>query len=339
MKENKTMTQTITHLIDEDSPVSVTRFLETLIASPAIKAEQKIVIVKHGALFPPKDLGDVIISHLSICKARLPQLLALRARHPWTPMVHVEHRHSERFIAKTIQHPAPFKALLRIAYTLFDRIVAVSETQRRWMAREKLAPEITITAIPPTTDLSPLLALKEPAPGGYRIAFIGALDHPEGCDALIEGFLKADLPQGMLDIWGEGPERAALTTLAGGDQRIRFHGLGDPAAAIAAADVVAIPSAPAPYDLTALEARAAGRLTLISDAPELGEHVRDGAVAVPAGKDAWAAALRRAPLLGQPTRLAYARRRAIETEQNFREAWAALFRSFAPKNNVIAGYS
>lgn len=323
----------ITHLTDDAALGGVTRFLEHLTTSPEIPGEQRIVAVKRGGLYPPRASGDVIVSHLSICWANLPQLIMLRARRPHTPILHVEHSYSQRFVELEVDRPTRFRTLLRIAYSLFDRVVAVSEAQRLWMTRERLASEASLVTIPPTTTLAPFLALKAPEPGGLRFAAIGRLDRQKGLDLLIPAFRRADLPGATLDIRGDGPEREALIALAGGDARIRFHGFSDPVEAMAKADVIAMPSIREPYGLMALEARAAGRLVLVRNIDGLADHVRDGAVAVPDGLDAWAAALRRAPLLQQPQRLDYARRRAAETEQRCDRAWAEML--YAPEARAV----
>lgn len=325
----------IAHLTDDANLGGVTRFLEHLMESPLIPGEQHIVPLKRGGLFPAGASGDAIVSHLAICWSNLPQLLALRARRPRTPIVHVEHSYSQRFVELEVDRPARFKALLRVAYSLFDRVVAVSEAQRLWMTRERLASESALVTIPPTTTLAPFLALKTPKPGGLRFAAIGRLDRQKGLDLLIPAFRRADLPGATLDIRGEGPERDALVALAAGDPRIRFHGFSDPVEAISKADAIAMPSVREPYGLMALEARAAGRLVLVRSIDGLADHVRDGAVAVPDGVDAWAAALRRAPLLQQSQRLDYARRRAAETEQNCDRAWAELFYALAPDARTV----
>ncbi|SLN10152.1 Mannosylfructose-phosphate synthase [Roseivivax jejudonensis] len=288
----------IVHLIDDTNPGGVTRYLDFIAADAAMARLATHVVVPVSRTRPataPIE-ADVIVSHLTVSWRGLPGLMLLRARFPNTPLVHVEHSYCAGFAAARVTAPGRFQTLLRCAYALFDRVVAVSAAQADWLVRRGLVAPSVLEMIRPCVALDAFRAL--PVPGGSvrTIGAIGRFDQQKGFDLLIRAFRAVSDPDLRLQLIGDGPERAALETLAAGDPRISLPGFAaDPAMAMSGCDLVAMPSRWEPYGLIALEAMAARRPLLVANVDGLKDHIANGAVAVEEMTvEAWASAIVRA---------------------------------------------
>lgn len=284
----------IAHLIDDQSLGGVTRYLDFIAGHPGMTAlaRHEIVPVSRTRAGAAKVEADMIVSHLTMSWRGLPGLMALRARYPGLPLVHVEHSYSERFVAANVRHRGRFRSLLRCAYALFDRVVAVSAAQGDWLQQRGLVDPEHLRVIRPCVDLTDVARLSAPQTPLRRIGAIGRLDRQKGFDVLIAAFRAIPDAAARLEIFGDGPERNALAALARGDRRITFHGARPAAEAYAGCDLIAMPSRWEPYGLVAVEARAAGRPVLVSGADGLADHIRHGAVRVPELTEAaWGRAL------------------------------------------------
>ncbi|WP_010140160.1 glycosyltransferase [Oceanicola sp. S124] len=297
----------IAHLVDDQSAGGVTRYLSFISGTPgmAALARHQIVPVSRTRPASVHVKADLIVSHLAITWRGLPGLIALRARHAGTPLVHVEHSYSEGFTAANVPARARFFTLLRCSYALFDRIVAVSEGQGDWLTRRGLVQPDALTVIRPTVDLSGFRAL--PAPEGRLRHFgaIGRFDRQKGFDLLIQAFRDVPGDDLRLTLYGDGPERTRLEALAAGDVRIQFAGFApDPVRAMRQCDVIAMPSRWEPFGIAASEARAARRPLLVSGVDGLADHVRLGAIRVnDPSVEGWTAALQRLAGAQMPTSL------------------------------------
>ena len=318
----------VVHLVDDTSPGGVTRLLDHIRSSDDMAAlgRHSVVPVGRAPLRPPRLEADVIVSHVVLSWRNLPFLAALRARHPRTPMIHMEHSYSPAFAALHVPRPGRFRAMLTASLALFDRVVTISTAQRDWLVPLARLDPAKVALIPPCVDVSRFLALPAPEGPVRRIGALGRLDPQKGFDLLVRAFRRAALSNVTLEIFGDGPQRAELERLARGHPSIRFHGhAADPVAAMAAVDAVAMPSRREPYGLVALEALAAARPLLVSRADGLLDHAAAGAVPVPAlTVEAWAEALRDLAADRAGADPEKARRRAAEAGRRFAEGWAAL---------------
>lgn len=324
------MKQTLLHLVDDETPGGITRFLDHLNTLPAMQSNwtQTRVTIPRGRWSAPRLNADVIVSHLSISWRNLPMLLALRAKHPATPILHVEHTYTSGFMATDVRHPQRFKTLLRTAFALFDFVVAVSEAQHNWFVEADLVRDGRHSVIRPSVDLAPFLAIESPAEAGLRIGMIGRLDFPKGTDVLIRAF-KASAPKSAtLSIFGDGSEQRRLVAIAADDARISFQGHADPVQAMQRCDIIAIPSRREAYGLVALEARAAGRMVLVSGVDGLADQVGRGAVLVGDGESDWHDAMSRLSMLQAAYNPSRGRATAAEDAERSREAWQRLLGCF-----------
>lgn len=321
----------IVHLVDDTSPGGVTRFLEYLRTSEAAATfgQHDVIPVKVGLSRPSSFDADVIVSHVVLSWKNLPFIFALRAKHPGTPLIHIEHSYSPAFEQLHVTSKRRFRAMLTVSLSLFDRVVAISEAQKSWLRSAAGVGDKKLALIPSYVDLSEFLAIA-PVTGDIRsIGAFGRLDPQKGFDILIPAFQKASLEGVTLEIFGDGPERSHLEALAGGDPNIIFHGFSDdPASAMASVDALAMPSRREPYGLVAIEAMAAGRALLVSRVDGLIDHARSGAISVERlTVEDWSRALAALPRLTDTNKRRQARHNAARAEGQFIRGWSALLDS------------
>lgn len=286
---------TVVHLVDDMTAGGVMRVIDHIMTTPEMSefAQHNFKqIDRNGYAIASVD-ADIIVSHLAISWRALPMLMALRLRHPNTALVHVEHSYTEGFVLENVTHKRRFSALLRLAYRLFNRVVAVSDAQGQWLRESGVVGKASLSVIKSCVDLSAFRRLAPSDRSTTVIGAIGRLDRQKGFDVLIKAFRNTTIPNIALHIYGEGKEEPHLRDLAAGDQRIHFCGFVDnPTDAMQAVDVVAMPSRWEAYGLVAIETLAAGRDLLVCNVDGLRDHLFHGATLVTGGEIAdWTAAL------------------------------------------------
>lgn len=276
----------IVHLVDDTTAGGVMRVVDFIQNSTDMAAlgDHRIQPVQRGKISGRPFQADIIVSHLAISWRTLPALIAMRATNPGKRLIHVEHSYTEGFAALNVTNKRRFATLLKVAFSLFDRVVAVSHAQADWItSRGFCAPE-KLATIQSCVDLAQYRNIDAPT-GPVRIfGAIGRLDTQKGFDTLITAFRACTNPDIRLFIFGEGDQETALRNLAGGDDRIVFQGfMQDPAAAYAKVDAVVMPSRWEAYGLVAIEALSAGRQVICADVDGLNDHKAGGAMLVRAG--------------------------------------------------------
>lgn len=328
---------TIYHLVDDAGFGGVNRMLDHLTKTLGHETSvHELVRIKRGQISSPRlDNASHIVSHLAVCWKNMPLMTALRARYAETPLIHVEHSYSERFVAARIDNRDRFETLLSAAYALFDRIVAVSPQQGEWLGR-KFVSHDRLVMIEPCVTLDAFLALPERTAGAKTvIGAIGRFDTQKGFDILIEGLLRSNRQDIELHFYGKGEEEKRLRKLSGNDRRIVFRGYAEsPAEAMAACDVIAMPSRFEPYGLVALEAMAAGRPVIASDADGLAGHIENGAMSVGDNSpDGWARFLNAFDINGVQQEVRALRKQAKAAEQIFTDRWLQLLDTLAQQSS------
>ncbi|MBT0956542.1 glycosyltransferase [Alphaproteobacteria bacterium KMM 3653] len=273
----------IIHLVDDTTAGGVTRVLDHLLTAPALGAlaDHSLQVIDRKSTLPPRLKADVIVSHLAISWRLLPMLALLRLCHPKAALVHVEHSYTQGFVAENVPKQKRFYTLLRRAYALFDRVVAVSEAQGDWLVGSTAVKPGALQVICSCVDLSDFRAIEAPQGKPRVIGAIGRLDRQKGFDTLIKAFTRIPDPDISLHIFGEGEEEPALRALAKQDSRIHFRGFTDPIAAMEQVDAVAMPSRWEAYGIVAVEALSAQRQLLVNTQDGLQDHIPYGALAVP----------------------------------------------------------
>ncbi|WP_460272157.1 glycosyltransferase family 4 protein [Celeribacter sp. ULVN23_4] len=324
----------VLHLVDDATPGGVTRVLEHIQSCPlmAQTAHHTVQVVAPRGRLPKCD-ADIVVSHLSLNWRRLPALIAFRAHHAGTPLIHVEHSYTEMFTATNVSSKMRFFTMLRTAFALFDTVVAVSAAQAAWLSARRLVSESSLRVIAPVVALEGFRAIAAPQAAPKVIGAIGRLHRQKGFDVLIKAFRALPDPDLALHVYGSGPEEDALFELALGDPRIRFFGHAEKSETVMqAVDVVAMPSRWEAFGLVALEARAAGRPLVCSRVDGLTMSAGDGARFVDDfGVTAWTTALEE--VIGQRDEHS-APDRAFGCEREFAQSWQNLIDRHAQKERV-----
>ncbi|WP_300034544.1 glycosyltransferase family 4 protein [uncultured Roseobacter sp.] len=285
----------IVHLIDDSTPGGIMRMLDHLLTLPELSAQvhQTVRTVRRGSWSADHIGADVIVSHLALSWRGLPALVTLRALNPLARIIHIEHSYTPASAALNVNRKKRFHTMLRVAYSLFDDVVAVSHTQAAWMRTRALVRNDALTVIHPQVDMSALTGIPAPRPGGRTIGAFGRLEPQKGFDTLIEAFRLCPDTRARLVIFGDGQEQDRLQMLAGADHRITFKGhTDDLTAAYAQVDIVAMPSRWEAFGLVAQEARASGRSVLVSAVDGLRDQITPGISAVSQRTpEAWARVL------------------------------------------------
>lgn len=268
----------VAHLLDDFGMGGVTRAL-TLFEEPALTrlATSAVVPVKPEALIAPRVAADLIVDHMALSWKRLAFLTSLRARNPRSRIVHVEHSYTRSFEHENIQAVGRFRAMLKIAASLVDEIVCVSNAQRDWLAQTVGISSTKLTVIYPWTDRSELFEVPEPQPAcgrPVRLLAYGRFAPVKNFAALIEAMSAIPETTAQLTIFGDGSDRASLEAMAAALPNVTVLGpCHSPAAHLAICDAVVIPSRCESFGLVATEARMAARPILVADVDGLPEQV------------------------------------------------------------------
>lgn len=271
---------TVTHLVDDTTAGGVMRVVDHIRTAPELAriARHRRVALQRGVPQLTRYRSEVIVSHLALSWRSLPALWALRMANPRATLIHVEHSYTQGFEAQNVPHPRRFRTLLRVAFGLFDRVVAVSAGQAAWIDAAGLCPVDKRVVIRSCVDLSPFAALPSARSRPRVLGAIGRLDRQKGFDDLIAAFRKLEGPDLSLQIHGAGAELDQLRRRAQGDPRIVFRGFSaDPLTPFGCVDAVVMPSRWEAYGLVAIEALCAGRRVLCAPVDGLRDHAAHGA--------------------------------------------------------------
>ena len=149
---------TIAHLLDDDRLGGVTGVIAQQ-RKWLTRWEHRTLVVATARRLAPRVDADLIIVHFTVGWAKLPFLASLRLRHPRRKVILVEHSYTEGFERHCVPQPERFRTMLRLAYRLVDRVVAVSQGQARWMREHRLVDEARLDVITQGRDLPQLFAL------------------------------------------------------------------------------------------------------------------------------------------------------------------------------------
>lgn len=329
------MKHSVVHIVDDAAWGGVNRLLACLEGAEGTCNDRHLIVrVERGSRTAPAIEADVIVSHMAVCWKNLPFFSSLRATYPQTPLIHVEHSYSERYVALKVQERQRFADLMHLTYALFDRIVAVSEPQAEWLMRRRFCQTDQLVTISSCVNLRPFQAVAGTEPQGpFTLGAIGRFHEQKGFDILVEAFVQAALPDARLLLVGDGGERPRFEGLAKNHRNIQFTGSTNaPAEALAGCHAIAMPSRWEPYGLVALEAMAAQRPVFCSNADGLRQHIRNGALAVHENSlDGWVEFLRAFANLGIRAP-AVSTRCAAGAELKFTSSWNCLVQTLMHQN-------
>jgi glycosyltransferase involved in cell wall biosynthesis len=181
-----------------------------------------------------------------------------------------------------------------------DRVVAISQAMRRFLIEVEGAPAEKVEVVPYGLDAEAFA--RSVHPGKFRkeigakdepiVGFVGRLTRQKGADILLRAFagVEKSRPDARLILAGDGPDRAALASLAHslGLRRVMFIGWRKDAPDILAdVSLLAVPSRWEGFGLVALEAMALGKPVIASRVSALPEIVvpEETGLLVPTGDE------------------------------------------------------
>lgn len=223
---------------------------------------------------------DLAILHDPCSWRLLPQLWQIRQQ--CQVIIH-DHTYCSGFEQLNVRQKERFRIMLRLAYGLANRVVAVSHAQADWMLHHHLVQPEKLTVITQTTPTQELLALPPRQWQHPRVlGAYGRFSQQKGFDILLQAMQQIPDVNVKLRIGGYGEHENKLRKLAAENQNIEFlDTLQDIPAFLDGCDAVVIPSRWEPWGNVCLEVKAAARPVIASSIDGLVEQVTDCGLLVP----------------------------------------------------------
>ncbi len=227
---------------------------------------------------------DVVVINKACSWSRIPNLFWLNLRKGKTKVVIIEHHYTGGFETHQVPEKKRFRLMLKIAYSLADRVVAVSEAQADWMYKNNLVAPEKVYQINPAVKLEEFLEVPVRQPRtAIHLAAYGRFCKQKGFDVLLEAMKLIPDQAVNLYLGGDGPENEDLKKRAIGLRNVQFCGMIDDVPKfLKGCDAVVISSRWEPFGLVCMEAKAAGKPVIASDIDGLREQVHDYGILVPA---------------------------------------------------------
>jgi glycosyltransferase involved in cell wall biosynthesis len=314
----------VLHFTDDSNPDGVTRSIDSLMSQLDRRFMQARLHVSPETDLPAALPAKILIVHFAISWRKLAWLHGLRARNPRAMLILAEHSFSRGFENMLVPNRIRFRAMLRLACGLMDRVVTMSEEQGDWLWEVACLPREKLLWINPHADLAALRRLPLPArlPGPLRLCALGRYVWQSGFDTLIDAMKLVSPDIATLRLAGAGPDDDSLRAQASGLPHVSVEGPVPALELLASADAAVIPSRFDAFCMAGLMARAAARPIIASGVDGLAGQTE--CRVPPENPPALAQAITQ--LAGQDLRAlsAMARASAEGTEQRTIESWNAL---------------
>lgn len=266
----------IVHLLDDFAMGGVTQAMKLFEDSRlAEHCTSRTVLMERRADKAPKLEADLIVIHVPPQWARLPYLIALKLKNPGARIAQVEHSYTRAFEKRHVTSKCRFRLLLRLAASLVDEVIAVSDAQSNWLVEVGIPPA-KLNVIHPWCDRENLYQIPDLKRhrGPLKLLSYGRLSKEKNYAALVEAMLLFGPQEVDLTIFGAGSEQARLAELAHDIDNVHLRqACSDPRPWLEECDAVIVPSLREAFGLVATEARMAGRPILVADVDGLPEQV------------------------------------------------------------------
>ncbi len=253
----------IAHLIETIELGGVLRNLETLMTNLPDVEHSQFDVQPRRSLPPVVPRDRLAVIHFTASWSKLPFLMALRAMRGKAPIVIVEHSYTENYERFCVTHVERFRTMLKLVYSVADRVVAVSERQAEWLVRIGAVDRSRITVIQSSTELTRFHAIQPPARATgmpLRVGSLGRYHEQKGYANLIRAMAQLPDDVATLHLAGIGPYDEMLRAMAASMTNVTVDGpTNDVPGFLEAIDVVAMPSRWESFGQVALEGRAAAR--------------------------------------------------------------------------------
>jgi glycosyltransferase involved in cell wall biosynthesis len=188
-----------------------------------------------------------------------------------------DHHYSQGFEQHQVASKSRFRLMLRLAYSVADGVVSISQAQRDWMLAHKLVNPGKIRTICSASPVDPLLAIPANSPSfPLKIGAYGRFAPQKGFDLLLTAFKSLPPAQFQLYLGGYGQDEQLIKNLAQDLPHVKLLGaIEDVPAFLANCDIIVIPSRWEPWGLVCLEAKAAGKPIVAFAVDGLTEQVQD----------------------------------------------------------------
>lgn len=195
-----------------------------------------------------------------------------------------DHHYSQGFEQHQVTSKFRFRLMLRLAYSLADGVISISNAQRDWMLSNKLVKHSQIRTIYSASPVDTLLSIPVKSPSiPLKIGAYGRFAPQKGFDLLLLTFASLPAAKFQLCLGGYGQDEQLIKDLAKNLPHVKLLGaIENVPAFLAECDAIAIPSCWEPWGLVCLEAKAAGKPIVAFNVDGLAEQIRDCGVLVPA---------------------------------------------------------
>ena len=210
-----------------------------------------------------------------------------------------------------------------------ERIVVPSASVVRKLADAGTIGRVTV--VPNAVDLPPMPAAGGRRPGPWRVGFVGRLDPVKCVPDLIAAVAR--LEDAELHVYGDGEDRpnvVAAIEAHGLRSRVTLHGrVPSAAAALAAIDVLVLPSLAEGFGLVLIEAMAAGVPVVATRVAGIVDVVNDGRTGLLVPPHAPAALAEAVARVRRDSTLRTALIRDARADAERRFAWTAVLPQYA----------
>lgn len=229
---------------------------------------------------------DLIIFHYPCTWQYLIKLITLKHQ---SKLVILDHHYCQGFEQNcvSISNLWRFHLMLRLAYSIADRVVCVSQAQKKWLLSRRLLDTRKIRVIPVSVSgavaIEDLLAIPQKNPQKPLIlAAYGRFAYQKGFDILLKAIALLPATDFFLYLGGYGFESESLEKLACNLPHVKLIGaVSDVSAFLSLCDVVVIPSRWETGSIVCLEAKAAAKPIIASQIDTFPELIGSYGLLVP----------------------------------------------------------